>query len=84
MLCPFCQKQTQRILGAIVLSAPQEFEKGEATAAEQACNACLALIAQLLDTWREGGINNFKSRAISAGVLKEIDEYVEAGSRPFR
>jgi len=67
-----------------MLVAPPEWEKNECTAAERACNSCLALVAQLLDTWREGGINSFKSRALDAGVLKEIDEYVESGSRPFR
>lgn len=71
------------MLGAVFLSAPQEWEKNEATAGERACNSCLALIAQLFDVWRGGGINSFISRAKSAGVLKESEEYVESGFRRF-
>jgi len=63
--------------------APAEWEKGEVTAAERACNSCLALVAQLLDTWREGGINSFIARAKSAGVVKEFNQYVEIGRRPL-
>ncbi|HEY7419280.1 MAG TPA: hypothetical protein VH593_29120 [Ktedonobacteraceae bacterium] len=66
-----------------MLVAPNEWQKGEATAAERACNSCLSLIAQLLDAWREGGINSFQARARSAGILKESEEYVESGFRPF-
>jgi hypothetical protein len=81
--CPFCLKDRQRTLGGIFLSAPNELEKGEATAGEQACNTCLSLVAQLLDVWREGGINSFMTRATSAGILKEKFEYVETGTRPL-
>jgi len=69
----------QRILGGIFLSAPKEWEKMEATAGDRACNVCLALIAQLLDVWRGGGINSFIQRAASAGILNERTEYVESG-----
>lgn len=81
MQCPFCLQDKQRVLGAVFLSAPQEWEKDEATAGERACNTCLALIAQLFDAWRGGGINSFIQRAKSAGVLTEKDEYVESGFR---
>lgn len=80
MTCPFCQKDKGQPLGAIFLSAPREWQKGEATAGEKVCSDCLLLIAQLLDTWREGGINSFIARAKSAGVLKEREEYIEAGT----
>jgi hypothetical protein len=83
MKCPFCLKADQRILGAILLSAPKEWEKGECTAGERACSTCMLLIAQLLDTWREGGINSFVDRARSAGILKEKVEYAETGTRPI-
>lgn len=83
MKCPFCLKDKGRPLGAIFLAAPRQWEKGEATAGERACASCLELIAQLLDTWREGGINSFMEKARSAGVLKEKVEYVESGTRPF-
>ena len=83
MICPFCLKDRGKPLGAIILATAKEFQNNEATAAEQSCSDCLLLIAQLLDTWREGGINSFKARAISAGILKEKVEYVEAGSRPL-
>jgi hypothetical protein len=43
----------------------------------------LSLVAQLLDVWREGGINSFMTRATSAGILKEKFEYVETGTRPL-
>jgi len=83
MQCPFCLKDRQRELGGIFLSAPLELAKGETTAGERACTVCLSLVAQLLDTWREGGINSFMARASSAGILKEISEYVETGTRPL-
>jgi len=83
MQCPFCLKDKQRILGAIFISAPAEWEKSEATAGERACSTCLMLVAQLLDVWREGGINSFIDRATSAGILKEKVEYVETGTRPL-
>jgi hypothetical protein len=81
--CPFCLKDNQRILGGIFVSAPREIEKGEVTAGERACNTCLSLVAQLLDAWREGGINSFMARAKGAGILKETLEYVETGTRPI-
>jgi len=81
--CPFCLKDKQRVLGAAILVAPNEWIKDEATAAERCCNTCLALIAQLLDTWREGGINSFVERARAAKIIREVDEYVETGSRPL-
>jgi hypothetical protein len=83
MKCPFCLKEKQRILGGIFLSAPRELEKGETTAGERACNTCLALIAQLLDAWREGGIISFTEKARKAGLVRELEEYVEIGSRPL-
>jgi len=81
--CPFCLQEKQRLLGAIFLATAKEWQKGEVTAAEKACNSCLALVAQLLDTWREGGINSFVARARSAGILREEIEYVETGTRRF-
>jgi len=81
MKCPFCLKDYGKTLGGIFMSAPREWQKGEATAGERCCSDCMLLIAQLLDTWREGGINDFKARAISAGILKEKVEYVESGTR---
>jgi hypothetical protein len=79
--CPFCLKEEQRILGAVFLSAPKEWTKDEATAGDRACNSCLAIIAQMLDHWRGGGINSFIERAKSAGLLVERVEYVERGTR---
>lgn len=81
MQCPFCLKDNQRILGAVFMSAPQEWDKGEATAGDRACNTCLAIIAQLFDVWRGGGINSFLERAKSAGMVVERSEYVETGTR---
>lgn len=81
MKCPFCQQEKQRILGAIFLSAPAEWAKDEATAGDRACNQCLSLIAQMLDSWRDGGINRFLTKARSAGILTEKEEYVESGTR---
>lgn len=83
MRCPFCLKENQRILGAIFLSAPAEWAKDEATAGDRACNNCLSLIAQLLDAWRNGGINRFVQKAKEAGVVDERFEYVESGTRQF-
>ena len=83
MLCPFCLRDYGKPLGAIFISAPRELEKGETTAGEKACITCLSLLAQLLDTWREGGIVSFQDRARSAGLLRELEEYVESGSRPL-
>jgi len=82
-LCPFCQKHSQRPLGGIFLAAPAQLAKDELTAGERACTTCLSLVAQLLDTWREGGINSFMARARSAGLVKDLTEYVETGSRPL-
>lgn len=83
MKCPFCLKENQRILGAIFLSAPSEWEKDEVTAGDRACNNCLSLIAQLLDAWRNGGINSFIQRGKEARIIEERFEYVESGSRLF-
>lgn len=83
MRCPFCLQEKQRILGAIFLSAPAEWEKDEATAGDRACNQCLSLIAQLLDAWRGGGINSFIQKAKEARVISERFEYVESGTRQF-
>jgi NAD(P)H-nitrite reductase large subunit len=82
--CPFCLHENQRLLGGIFLATAKELDKSEFTAGERACGTCLMLVAQLLDTWREGGINSFMARARSAGLVKELDEYVESGSRPLR
>jgi hypothetical protein len=79
--CPFCLKTSQRSLGAVFLASPQDWDKTEATAAERACNVCLAIIAQLFDIWRGGGINSFIERAKSAGLVVEQKEYVESGTR---
>lgn len=81
MQCPFCLKDYGKPLGAIFLATARDWEKSDATAGEKACNACLALMAQLLDAWHDGGINSFMERARSAGVLKEKFEYVESGTR---
>jgi hypothetical protein len=81
MQCPFCLKEEQRILGGIFLSAPQEWEKDEATAGDRICNSCIVVVAQLLDVWRDGGINSFMERAKGAGLVKERLEYVERGTR---
>jgi hypothetical protein len=43
----------------------------------------MMLVAQLLDVWRQGGINSFMERARSAGILKDKEEYIEAGTRPL-
>jgi len=83
MRCPFCLKENQRELGGIFLAAPREMARNELTAGEKACNVCLSLFAQLLDTWREGGINSFLTRARSANLLRETVEYVETGTRPL-
>lgn len=83
MMCPFCLEDKGKPLGGIFLAAPRELQKGESTAGEKACPTCLSLVAQLLDTWRGGGINSFLTRARSAGLLRELEEYVETGTRPL-
>ena len=61
--------------------SPQDFMREEVTAGGKACNTCLSIFAQMLDAWRDGGINSFMQKLKSAGLLDERIEYVESGTR---
>lgn len=79
MQCPFCLKDTQRNLGGILLFSPAGMINEEPTAAGRACNRCLAVIAQLVDVWMNGGINSFVEKLKDHHLIKEVDKVVEQG-----
>ena len=71
MRCPFCLSTNQRVLGGIILMTPGMIDNPDkAPIAGRCCNECMSLIAQMLDKWQNGGINNFKAKLLEHGLVR--------------